>query len=326
MSHEQTRYWSSETDGVLRRAGWRPGRSVPTETWEYVLHERGAFVAHSAARQFLSEFGGLVTYGWPAHPVVTRSAIRFDPLLAEWEDEIFARMGRQVGTPLYPVGRADEGASHLGIAEDGVLYMARGSVEPLGDSIDQALDRLVSGQGPQATPWTPDAPPGLHAFWRRFRTVDAADAAGRRRPAETDRVLRAGGWFPGRSVPTTTWEGILSETDEYEIHDAARRFLAEFGGVGVPYPAPHGAMPWMEFRLDPLLAMWDAEIIDDLGEQAGVGLYPIGMVDRRNQYLAMADDGAVYVGMDNVSLLAPTPDEALVKLTRVRRDVRRFSG
>ncbi|GAB2862060.1 hypothetical protein GCM10027074_31710 [Streptomyces deserti] len=85
--------------------------------------------------------------------------------------------------------------------------------------------------------------------------------------------------------------------------------------MGVPLRAPSQAVPWTEFRLDPLLARWDAEILDDLGEQAGVDLYPIGMTDRRNQYLAMAEDGAVYAGMDTVSLLAPTPDEALKKLT-----------
>ncbi|MFI9750902.1 hypothetical protein [Streptomyces collinus] len=39
---------------------------MPTDTWEAVLGERGSFVAHDAARRFLSEFGGLVTFGWPA--------------------------------------------------------------------------------------------------------------------------------------------------------------------------------------------------------------------------------------------------------------------
>jgi hypothetical protein len=132
-------------------------------------------------------------------------------------------------------------------------------------------------------------------------------------------VLRAGGWFPGRSVPTQTWESILLQTGEFEIHDAARRFLAEFGAVGVSYREPWDSMPWMEFSLDPLLAMWDGEIIDDLAEQAGVDLYPIGMRDRGNQHLAMAEDGSVYAGMDSVWLLAPTPDEALQKLTsRIR--------
>ncbi|MET9233251.1 SUKH-3 domain-containing protein [Streptomyces cellulosae] len=46
---------------------------------------------------------------------------------------------------------------------------------------------------------------------------------------------------------------------------------------------------------------------------------PIGTRDRGNQYLAMAEDGVVYAGMDHVHLLAPTPDEALCRLTsRIR--------
>lgn len=65
--------------------------------------------------------------------------------------------------------------------------------------------------------------------------------------------------------------------------------------------------------------MWDVEIPDDLGEQTGADLYPVGMVDRRNRYLAIAEDGAVYTGMDSVSLWAATPDEALEKLTRPAR-------
>lgn len=316
MSREQIWSWSPETGGVLRRAGWRPGRSVPTDTWEWILRERGSFVAHEAARRVLSEFGGLVTYGWPADPTTTRSAVRFDPLPAEWEIETYERMSRQAGTPLYPVGRADEGNSRLGIAEDGGLYIAMDGVELLGRTVDQALERLVSTQGAPAVARTPDAPSDAHAFWRRLEDVEAADDAERRRLPETDRVLRAAGWFPGRSIPTATWESILLETGEYEIHDAARGFLAEFGYVGIPFRAPGGTVSWTEFRLDPLLAMWDAEILDDLGEQAGVDLYPIGMIDRRNQYLAMAEDGAVYAGMDAVRLLAPTPDEALEKLTR----------
>jgi len=44
---------------------------------------------------------------------------------------------------------------------------------------------------------------------------------------------------------------------------------------------------------------------------------PIGTRDRGNQYLAMAEDGAVYAGMDHVHLLAPTPDEALCNSGRI---------
>jgi hypothetical protein len=319
VSDDRARNWSPQTEEVLRRAGWRPGRSVPTGTWESVLRERGSFEAHEAARRFLSEFGGLVTYGWPADSITTSSAVRFDPLLAEWQDERFAKASREAGVSLYPVGVADEGAGFLGITEDGALHLVRGYAELLSTTIDQGLDRLVAAQGAQPLLHKPGALAVGHAFWRRLDVVEADPDSGRGWSAETDQVLRAGGWFPGRSVPTETWEGILLQTGEFEIHDAARRFLAEFGAVGVPYREPWDSMPWMQFRLDPVLAMWDTEIMDDLADQAGVELFPIGVRDRGNQYLAMAEDGAIYAGMDSVWLLAPTPDEALQQLAgRIR--------
>ena len=288
---------------------------MPADTWESILRERGSFVAHEAARRFLSEFGGLVTYGWPADSITTSSAIRFDPLGAQWQDERFARASREAGASLYPIGMADEGASFLGITENGGLHLIRDRVEPLATSPDQALDRLVAAQAARSALWTPGTSAAGHPFWTRLDTVETGTDAGPRRPPETDRVLRAGGWSPGRAIPTETWESILLQTGEFEMHDAARRFLAEFGAVGVPYRAPWDSMPWMQFSLDPLLAIWDGEIIDDLAEQAGVELYPIGMRDRGNQHLAMAEDGAVYAGMDSVWLLAATPDEALQRLT-----------
>ncbi|CAM5504860.1 SUKH-3 domain-containing protein [Streptomyces purpurascens] len=300
---------------VLRHAGWRPGRSVPTVTWEAILLERGSFVAHDAARRFLSEFGGLVTYGWPADSITTSSAIRFDPLRAQWQNELLTKASEEVGALLYPVGTADEGASFLGLAEDGALHLVRDCVRLLAPTTDQALARLVEEQGAQSALWVPGAPTPEHPFWSRLHTVETGQDAGARWSEETDRVLRAGGWCPGRSVPTDTWESILLQAGEFEMHDAARRFLAEFGAVGVPYRAPWGSMPGMEFSLDPLLALWDAEIIDDLAEQAGVALYPIGMRDRGNQHVAMAEDGSVYAGMDSVWLLASTGDEALQRLT-----------
>lgn len=307
--------WSRQTKEVLRRAGWRPGRSVPTDTWEATLGERGSFVAHEAARRFLSEFGGLVTYGWPADSITTSSAIRFDPHRAQWQHERFAKASREAGALLYPVGTADEGASFLGIAEDGALHLMRDRVERLAPSTDQALARLIEAQSAQSALWQPCGPAPEHPFWRRLHTVETGPDAGTRWSEQTDRVLRAGGWVPGRSMPTRTWESILLQVGEFEIHEAARRFLSEFGGVGVPYREPWDSMPWMEFSLDPLLALWDAEIIDDLAEQAGADLYPIGMRDRGNQHLAMAADGSVYAGMDSVWLLASTGDEALQRLT-----------
>lgn len=309
--------WSSQTESVLRRAGRQPGRSVPTATWEALLRERGSFVAHEAARNFLSAVGGLVTYGWPSDTILTSSAIRFDPLVAEWQDERFARASREAGTLLYPVGTADEGRSLLGLSEGRALYLVRDRAELLAVGTEQGLDRLVETQGAQPALWRPGRPAAEHAFWRRIHTVaTGGPSAGRRWSEETDRALRAAGWFPDRSVPTETWESILFQAGGFEMHDAARRFLAEFGAVRMPYRDPWNSMPWREFSLDPLLAFWDVEIIEGLAEQAGVDLYPIGMRDRRNAHLTMAADGSVYEGMDQVWLLAPTPDQAIERLTR----------
>ncbi|MBW5425508.1 hypothetical protein GKQ77_28785 [Streptomyces sp. BG9H] len=133
--------------------------------------------------------------------------------------------------------------------------------------------------------------------------------------AVTDRVLRRAGWSPGRSVPTAQWESVLLEVGDFEIHEAARRFLAEFGGLEVVREPDH-EKGWRQFQLDPLLAESDSEIFEELSEEAGADLFPLGMADHRNFYLGMAPSGAVYVGMDYLSLLADSPDAALEKLIR----------
>ncbi|MFJ8463036.1 SUKH-3 domain-containing protein [Streptomyces swartbergensis] len=187
----------------------------------------------------------------------------------------------------------------------------------------------------QATAWNcwPRPPTGRWTAWsRRRRPGLPSGRPTNRRPS----TLSGGDCTPWRPAPTPGRAGgraagsragrfpqrpgsIPLQTGEFEIHDAARRFLAEFGAVGLSYRDPWDSMPWMEFSLDPLPATWDAEIIDDLAEHAGVDLYPIDMRDRGNQHLAMAEDGSVYAGMDSIWLLAPTPDEALQKLTsRIR--------
>ncbi|MCM1970717.1 MULTISPECIES: SUKH-3 domain-containing protein [unclassified Streptomyces] len=132
--------------------------------------------------------------------------------------------------------------------------------------------------------------------------------------AETDRVLREAGWYPGREVSTAGWEATLREHGGFEMHEAARAFLAEFGGLASAERGPGKTMARMGFTLDPTVAEWDDEIFDVLSEEAGVDLYPIGEADRRNLYLGMAPNGAVYVGMDSVSWLADAGDEALEKL------------
>ncbi|SBT88605.1 SUKH-3 immunity protein [Streptomyces sp. DI166] len=143
---------------------------------------------------------------------------------------------------------------------------------------------------------------------------DGRGAHRKRWSAETDRVLREVGWYPGRTVSTAGWEAALREHGGFEIHEAARRFLTEFGGLASVERGPGRTMARMGFTLDPTVAEWDDEIFDVLSAEAGVDLYPIGETDRRNLYLGMAPNGAVHVGMDSVVWLAGSGHEALEKL------------
>ncbi|MGW8380860.1 SUKH-3 domain-containing protein [Streptomyces sp. ODS28] len=132
--------------------------------------------------------------------------------------------------------------------------------------------------------------------------------------AETEGVLRRAGWYPGRSVSTHEWETALQQSG-FEINEAARRFLAEFGGIESTERGPGQTMARVGFKLDPTVAQWDREdIFDFLNEEAGTDLYPVGEVDRGNDHLAVAANGAVYAGMDSVVLLAESAEEALEKL------------
>ncbi|MFD9466464.1 SUKH-3 domain-containing protein [Streptomyces sp. NPDC060027] len=144
--------------------------------------------------------------------------------------------------------------------------------------------------------------------------VEMSRENGSRWSAETDRVLRRAGWYPGRSVPTDVWGSTLGERGGFDMHECARRFLAEFGGLESDERGPGRTMARMGFRLDPRVAEWDDEIFDVLSEEGGVDLYPIGESDRGNSYLGIAPNGAVYIGMGSVTLLAETADRALEKL------------
>ncbi|MGP3926320.1 SUKH-3 domain-containing protein [Streptomyces sp. 8N616] len=312
MSDELGQRWPTLTDRVLRKAGWYPGRSVPTATWESILRERGGFEFHEAARRFLSEFGGLVTHGWPPGPVTAQSPFRLDPLTAEWDNETFAGLSEAAGTYLCPVGQADSGGSYVGVAANGAVYIGKENVELLANTADKALEKLVESR--RTTASVPCLPAGPQPVQSHGSPQEEVADTRQRWSEKTERVLRAHGWYPGRSVPTATWESILQEHDGFEIHEAAQRFLSEFGGVGIPHPEPGKTRAWMVFHLDPLLARWDHEIFEDLGEQAGAYLYPVGMAAQGNQYLGMASNGAVYIGMDSVELLADTSDKALEKL------------
>ncbi len=268
---------------------------------------------HDAARRFLSEFGGLRTDEWTPGPIMPQSPFRFDPLITEADSRAFARVTNEAGISIYPIGQADSGESYLGMTANGAVYIGKDRFELLANTGCDAVEKLVMEQPTNAP--LPFVLAGDHLALPHRPEHDVSAEIGTRWSAETDRVLRLAGWHPGRSVSTEEWERVLYEEDEgFEMHDAARRFLTEFGGLEFQVKGPGRTMGRSPFRLDPLVAKWDFEIIDVQSEEVGTYLYPIGDAARGNFYLTMAENGAVYHGMDYVSLLADTGDKALEKL------------
>ncbi|MFF6955551.1 SUKH-3 domain-containing protein [Streptomyces sp. NPDC008317] len=304
--------WSALTERVARAAGWYPGRAVPVGRWEGALLGAGVRL-HDAATRFLGEFGGLRTDTWTPGPVMPQSPFRFDPGAGRAELERFARISGESGADLCPVGLADGGESVLAVAVDGTVHIGTDRPEPLADDAYAAIEELVMERHTAAPlPFVLD---GDHLVFPRDPEQDRRPEIGTRWSAETDWALRRGGWRPGREVSTADWERRLREDDEgFVMHEAARRFLGEFGGLEIVQRGPGRTMARSPFRLDPLAALYESEIFDDLSEQAGERLYPLGSVDGGVAYLCMAPTGAVFTGMDDPYRLAGSGDEALNKL------------
>ncbi|SFD44058.1 SUKH-3 domain-containing protein [Streptomyces aidingensis] len=310
--------WSALTLRVMRSTGWYPERSVPVTRWEEPVRAELGLGMHDAVRRFLTEFGGLSTDEWTPGPIMPQSPFRLDPRVAVADREAFARFKESAGARLYPLGHADSGASRLGMSEDGAVWIGTGDggAQLLADTGVLALEKLVMERHTDAP--LPFVLAGDHLeFPGETVPVGARAGSGARWSAEADWMLRRSGWFPGRSVSTAQWEQVLRENDEgFEANEAARRFLTEFGGLELNTKGPGRTMARSPVRLDPLVAKLDFEIFDFLSEEAGTYLYPIGDAVQANQYLGMAENGAVYFGMDVVELLADTADEALDKLIR----------
>jgi hypothetical protein len=70
--------------------------------------------------------------------------------------------------------------------------------------------------------------------------------------AEAERALRTAGWYPGRRVDTTLWRDCF-EPVGLPLHEAAQRFLAEFGGLTFEISGPGITRAKEPFELDPTL-------------------------------------------------------------------------
>jgi hypothetical protein len=142
--------FSVQAEDILRRAGWHAGRSVPdlVATWrDGLLRSHGIEMFPSAERALL-EFGGLKIDEQGPGVTCAREPFEIDPILADYDGEVFGEFSGQVGTRLYPLGEAVGGLGFLAIGENDRVYMLLDDIRLLGNNMDEALEALLIGLQP----------------------------------------------------------------------------------------------------------------------------------------------------------------------------------
>jgi SUKH-3 immunity protein len=139
--------FSRQSERVLRKAGWYPGRQVPELVSMWKNHP---FIADlemfETAERFLLEFGGItVTQSGPGVNLA-RSPFKIDPTLVYHQSDLFKEFGRTVDTRLYPLGEAADGWYYLAIGENGRVYYVMEDIMLAGYTEDEALENLLIGR------------------------------------------------------------------------------------------------------------------------------------------------------------------------------------
>lgn len=106
------------------------------------------FAWHSAAEEFLREFGAIRVEVSGSGISCAREPFEFDPELAAGEEGRFTELSETFDRKFFPVGEIGQGEFFLAIDEESVIYLLAGWVLRQGAK-DLALKHLVTGVRPE---------------------------------------------------------------------------------------------------------------------------------------------------------------------------------
>jgi len=107
-------------------------------------------------------------------------------------------------------------------------------------------------------------------------------------------VLHDAGWQHGRCLDTAAWVTAF-EAKGVIAHEAARQFLAEFGGLVVDISGPGVNRAREPFELDPMLCIGEEDRFLEWGEEIGHSIFPIGVHDMGRFFLGIDEEGVIYL-------------------------------
>jgi hypothetical protein len=121
-----------------------------------------------------------------------------------------------------------------------------------------------------------------------------AAVASKRDTGVVEETLRAAGWRPGRQVRVEGWREMLERSGLVRMHDAAERFLTEFGGLSVSLSGPGITCAKTPFEFDPEHCVGEEDRFAEWGETIGRDLFPIGATDEGLYFLGIDETGEIY--------------------------------
>lgn len=132
--------------------------------------------------------------------------------------------------------------------------------------------------------------------------------------SDVGRILTKCGWYAGRDVGER-----LRLPSDFTVFPAAKQVLREFGGLHCGERGPGIECARATLDLDPSLAEGEADRFHLYSQRIGGRLYPLGEGDDGHYFVAIAEDGRVFLIMDFLMYVADRFDHALEHLLRGRR-------
>lgn len=127
---------------------------------------------------------------------------------------------------------------------------------------------------------------------------------------ETVEALEGAGWLPGRDVDIAEWEAALVADGFPAFGTAARRFLAEFGGLVVHDGGSGVTRARSPFTLRATACLGEADCFSEWAVDLGRPIDPIGELDGgtcARQYLGIDEHDELYCLLDDLRTFGRMP-------------------
>jgi len=114
-------------------------------------------------------------------------------------------------------------------------------------------------------------------------------------------LLWNAGWRPDRQdcKAVAEWREKIDGPGGFEMSEAARQALAEFGGIKIEVRGRGIDFAKTSVHIDPTLAIGEESRFEVFGKQLGSRLYPLGEAGDGHAFLAIDGRGMVYLVMDD---------------------------